>query len=141
MFHQIMWVPYRFDGSHMYFNQSNRVCWKMCVRRCVGSISHKLIHSIMFYYLLTFWLPSNLGGIDGTTNYFICLMIKLQIQPHPHYISSSPNPTIMLFFDSSIYLKCGYFFTFTMNTNNSTKNKIKQWCTLIKKIIFILLPL
>jgi len=36
---QIMWVLYTFGGSHVNFNQSKRVCWKVCVRRCVANIS------------------------------------------------------------------------------------------------------
>jgi len=25
-FHQIMWIPYKFDGCYINFNQSKRVC-------------------------------------------------------------------------------------------------------------------
>ena len=38
-----MWVLYTFGGSHVSFNQSKRVCWKVCVRRYVASISHILL--------------------------------------------------------------------------------------------------
>jgi len=34
-----MWVPYKFGGSHVNFNQSKRVCWKVFVKMCVTSIS------------------------------------------------------------------------------------------------------
>jgi len=44
--HQIMWVLYTFCGSHVNFNQSKRVCWKVCI----ASISHKII--VDMYYLL-----------------------------------------------------------------------------------------
>jgi len=45
--HQIMWVSFKFGWSHVNFNQSNRVCWKVCVRRCVVSI--------YLFYLIWDW--------------------------------------------------------------------------------------
>jgi len=45
------WVPYQFGGIHVNFNQSEKVCWKVCVRRCVTSISHitNMHWNIRFY--------------------------------------------------------------------------------------------
>jgi len=39
--HQIYTGSSRFGGTHVNFNQSKRMCWKVCVRMCVASISQK----------------------------------------------------------------------------------------------------
>jgi len=34
--------PTWFDETHMNFNQSKMVCWKVCVRKCVAVISYDI---------------------------------------------------------------------------------------------------
>jgi len=44
--------PTKSCGSHMNFNQSKRVCWKVCVRRCVASIPLLGMNRELFSFIL-----------------------------------------------------------------------------------------
>jgi len=55
-----MWVPYKFRGFHVNFNQLKKMCLKMCVKICVADIPHGFNTLVV----LGLW-SRQLSGLDG----------------------------------------------------------------------------
>jgi len=50
---KFIWIPPNY-GSHVNFNQSKRVCWKVYIRRCVASISYYFIFKVLLMNVLIY---------------------------------------------------------------------------------------